>query len=101
AIPVLRRRTIFYGWVVVLVAAVVLLATAGVRAAPGALLVAMESEPGWSTGALSFAAAIGLVVFGLAGPLSGRLMGRYGIRAVVLASLAITTASPVAAAFAQ
>ena len=29
------RRTIFYGWVVVAVTAVVLIATAGVRAAPG------------------------------------------------------------------
>jgi predicted MFS family arabinose efflux permease len=98
---VLRRRTFFYGWVVVVVAAVVLLATAGVRAAPGALLVTMETEPGWSTSALSFAAAIGLVVFGLSGPLSGRLMGRYGIRAVVLASLVITAVSLVAAANAQ
>jgi predicted MFS family arabinose efflux permease len=84
------RRSLFYGWVVVAVAAVVMLSTAGVRAAPGALLVQMEQEPGWSTSALSFAAAIGLVVFGLAGPLSGRLMGRFGIRAVVLASLVIT-----------
>jgi predicted MFS family arabinose efflux permease len=87
------RRSVFYGWVVVAVAAVVMLSTAGVRAAPGALLVQMEREPGWSTSALSFAAAIGLVVFGLAGPLSGRLMGRFGIRAVVLASLVITVGS--------
>ena len=43
------RRPIFYGWVVVAVTAVVLLATAGVRAAPGAFLLSMQDEPGWST----------------------------------------------------
>jgi predicted MFS family arabinose efflux permease len=47
---------------------------------------------------LSFVAAIGLVVFGLSGPLSARLMARFGIRAVVLASLVITAASLAATA---
>lgn len=84
------RRPIFYGWIVVAVTAVVVLATAGVRSAPGAFIVTMTQEPGWSTSAVSFAAAAGLVVFGLAGPLSGWLMGRVGVRAVVVASLVIT-----------
>jgi sugar phosphate permease len=98
---VLRRRSFFYGWVVVAVAAVVLLATAGVRSAPGALLVTMQAEPGWSTGSLSLAAAIGLLVFGLAGPISGRLIERNGIRAVTVASLAITAGSLFASSLAQ
>lgn len=34
---VFRRRSFFYGWVVVAVAALVVLAMAGVRSAPGAL----------------------------------------------------------------
>jgi MFS family permease len=42
---------------------------------------------------VSFAAAVGLVVFGLAGPLSGWLMGRIGVRNVVLVSLLITGGS--------
>ena len=84
------RPGLFYGWVVVAVTAVVVLVTAGVRAAPGAFLLTMTDEPGWSTATVSFAAAAGLVVFGLAGPLSGWLMGRFGVRSVVLASLAVT-----------
>jgi sugar phosphate permease len=84
------RRALFYGWVVVAVTAIVVLATAGVRSAPGAFLLAMTDEPGWSTASVSFAAAAGLIVFGLAGPLSGSLMGRIGVRNVVLVSLVVT-----------
>ena len=95
------RRTIFYGWVVVAVTAVVLLATAGVRAAPGSFLLSMETEPGWSTGALSFAAAVGLLAFGLSGPISGRLMVRLGIRGVALLSLVVTAVGLVASGLAR
>lgn len=90
------RRAIFYGWVVVAVTAVVVLVTAGVRSAPGAFILSMTDEPGWSTSSVSFAAAMGLVVFGLAGPLSGWLMGRIGVRNVVLPSLVVTSSALVA-----
>ena len=86
------RSRIFYGWIVVAVAATVVLVTAGVRAAPGAFLLSMTDEHGWSTAAVSFAAAVGLVAFGLAGPLSGWLMGRLGVKRVVILSL-LTTGS--------
>ena len=85
-----RRGPIFYGWVVVAVTAIVVLATAGVRSAPGAFILSMTAEPGWSTASVSFAAAAGLVVFGLSGPLSGWLISRFGVRAVVLTSLVVT-----------
>jgi MFS family permease len=84
------RSRIFYGWVVVAVAAIVVLVTAGVRSAPGAFLLSMTDEHGWSTASVSFAAAAGLVVYGLAGPLSGSLMGRLGVRRVVILSLLTT-----------
>jgi hypothetical protein len=38
------RRPIFYGWIIVAVTALVLLATAGVRAAPGAFLAGVVRE---------------------------------------------------------
>ena len=65
------RRAFFYGWVVVAVTSIVVLVTAGIRAAPGAFLLSMTGEAGWSTASVSFAAAAGLIVFGLAGPISG------------------------------
>jgi len=92
------RRALFYGWVVVAVTAIVVLITAGVRSAPGAFLLTMTAEPGWSTGSVSFAAAAGFVVFGFAGPMSGWLMGRIGVRNVVLVSLALTGAALLATA---
>jgi MFS family permease len=88
-----RSRAVFYGWIVVAVTAAVALVTAGVRAAPGALLLSMTQEPGWTTASVSFAAAVGLVIFGLAGPISGWLMGRIGVRNVVIVSLLLTTGS--------
>jgi sugar phosphate permease len=95
------RRAIFYGWVIVAVTAVVLLATAGVRAAPGSFLLSMEAEPGWSTSALSFAAAVGLLAYGLSGPISGRLMVRLGIRGVAILSLLVTAIGLIASGLAR
>lgn len=83
------RRSIFYGWIVVAVTAIVVLVTAGVRSAPGAFLLTMTAEPGWSTASVSFAAAAGLFIYGFAGPVSGWLMGRIGVKNVVLLSLAL------------
>lgn len=95
------RRPIFYGWVVVAVTAVVMILTAGIRTAPGAFILMMADEPGWSTGSVSFAAASGFVLYGLAGPLSGWMMGRLGVRNVVLLSLAITGAALIVTAGAR
>jgi sugar phosphate permease len=95
------RRAFFYGWVVVAVTSIVVLVTAGVRAAPGAFLLSMTGEPGWSTASVSFAAAAGLIVFGLAGPISGSLMGRIGVKNVVLLSLVMTGASLIAASLSR
>jgi sugar phosphate permease len=95
------RRAFFYGWVVVAVTAIVVLITAGVRSAPGAFLLTMTTEPGWSTASVSFAAAAGLIVFGFAGPLSGWLMGRIGVRNVVLLSLVMTGSALLATSLAR
>ncbi|MET1232144.1 MAG: MFS transporter [Candidatus Limnocylindrales bacterium] len=90
------RRRVFYGWVVVTVTAAVVLVIAGVRSAPGAFIVSMTDEPGWSVASVSFAAAAGLLVYGIAGPVSGWLMGRFGVRHVVLLSLTVTSGALVA-----
>ena len=73
-----RTRRLPPAWTVVAVTSLVLLITAGSRAAPGALLTEMEDDTGWSNAALSLAAAIGLVMYGLGGPFAGALMGRFG-----------------------
>ena len=82
-------RRLYYGWVVVAVTFVTLLVSAGVRSAPGVLIHPLEVDLGWGRAAISFAVSVGLVLFGLSGPLGGRLMDRFGPRGLMLAGLAL------------
>jgi len=86
-------RPSYHAITAVVVTATVLFVTAGSRAAPGALLTEMEDDTGFSTATLSFAAAIGLVMYGLGGPFAGSLMGRFGPRRITMASIVLTSAS--------
>jgi MFS family permease len=78
-----------YAWVVVGVTFLVLLVTSGIRAAPGALVLPFEGEFGWDRPSISLAAAVSLVTYGLGAPLGGSLIGRYGVRRIMLAGLAL------------
>src|SRR5690606_18812311 len=82
-----RLSSVYYGWIVVGVTVPVLMVTAGMRSAPGAWLLPMRADLGWSTATLSLGAAIGLIVYGFSGPLAGALIQRFGVRAVVSASV--------------
>ena len=82
-----------YGWLIVAVAFAVILVGAGTRAAPGALLLGMESDTGWSKGEIALAGAAGLLLLGLGGPVSGVLIDRFGVRRLTVAAL-LFTASP-------
>lgn len=86
------RLGIHYGWVIVGVAFVLLLASAGVRSAPGLLIEPLEDRFGWSRGQISWALAVSLVTLGFAGPASGWLIGKVGMRwmAALFLGLAVT-----------
>ncbi len=88
----LLRGRVFYGWIIVAVAALVIMGGAGTRAAPGALLLGIEADTGWSRGTIALAAAGGLLLLGLGGPLSGVLIDRFGVRRVVTGALALAAA---------
>ncbi len=94
-------KQIFYGWIVVAVTIPVLMVTAGVRSAPGAWLETMQNDLGWSTAALSFAAALGLLVYGFSGPISGNLMKRIGVRGVTMLAMALCSISMVLSSLVQ
>jgi len=79
--------------VVALVTFAVLLVTAGIRATPGILMIPLEREFGWSRTVISAAIAINIALFGLIGPFAASVMDRWGLRRVVLAALALLTAS--------
>lgn len=84
---------LYYGWIVVGVTALTLLISAGVRSAPGVFLVPLQKDTGWDTSAISFAVAIGLVMLGASGPLSGGLVNNLGPRRIMLVGLLLIVVS--------
>ena len=78
-----------YAWVVAALTLLVLALSAGMRSAPGVLLVALQRDFGWSAGSISVAFGINLLLFGLAGPFAVAVMDRWGIRRTLLASLCL------------
>ncbi len=82
-----------YAYVVVGVVFLALLFSAGLRSAPSVLMLPLEDAFGWRRDVISLAAAIGIFLYGLAGPFAAALMERFGLRRTVLLSLALMSAS--------
>jgi sugar phosphate permease len=87
--PRLARLNIFYGWIVVAVAFVTMLTTAGAMGLPGALIGALHSDFGWDVGEISSALALRLALFGLMAPFAAALIERYGVRTIVLTAVSL------------
>lgn len=78
---------------VVAVTFVSLLFSAGLRATPGVIMVPLEMHFGWSRTTISFAAAIGIFLYGLVGPFAAALMMSFGIRRTMMCGLALMSVS--------
>jgi predicted MFS family arabinose efflux permease len=87
--PTATRGGLHPAWGVAAVAFLALIGAAGFRAAPGALMVPLHDEFGWSTSVMSLAVSINLVLFGLTAPFAAALMDRFGIRRVVAGALSL------------
>jgi MFS family permease len=83
----LAQRNIHYGWVMVSITFLTMLATSAAMGMPGVLLDPLRAEFGWETGDISGALALRLILFGLIGPFAAALMQRYGLRRTVCAAL--------------
>ncbi|WP_238590762.1 MFS transporter [Paenibacillus beijingensis] len=85
------RKTsgLHYGWVIVFVTFITLIVSAGVRSMPSILMLPFQDEFGWSRGGISSVISIGIFLYGLVGPFSASLLQKYGIRRVVVISLAV------------
>jgi predicted MFS family arabinose efflux permease len=84
---------VHYAWVVVGLMFLVMLATAGVRAAPSVLIVPLEHAFGWSRATISAAISVNIFLFGLIGPFGAGLMQTFGIRRTVLLALSVLSVS--------
>ena len=83
------RTRLHYAWVVLATTSFVLLASGGVRAAIGVFVKPLQAEFGWSRTALSSAVAVSIALYGLTGPVVGRLADRFGPRWVLAAGVAL------------
>lgn len=90
-----------YGWLILAVGSAVVLLGAGTRAAPGALLLGIQADTGWSVAQISIAGAAGLLLLGAGGPVSAVLIDRFGVRRLTVGALLLTAFGMGASAFAR
>src|ERR1700758_2417195 len=92
---------VHYAWVVVALMFTVILATVGVRAAPGVLIVPLEQAFGWNAATISGAISLNILLGGLVGPFGAALIQRIGLRRTVLYSLLLLLLGAGGAAYAR
>lgn len=83
------RWPFHYAWVVLGVTFLVMLITAGTRAAPSVMLVPLEHSFGWNLASISGALSLNLALFGLMGPFAAATMQHFGLRKTVLGALVV------------
>lgn len=79
----------YYGWLVISLCFLTTLTSAGVRSSPSVLIHPLEAEFGWSRTLIASAVSMNLLLFGIAAPISGFLIDRFGPRKVMIGSLSL------------
>jgi sugar phosphate permease len=79
----------YYGWIILVLSFLTTLTSAGIRSSPSVLIHPLEVEFGWSRAAIASAISINLLLFGVAAPISGWLLDRFGPRRVMMGSLSL------------
>jgi MFS family permease len=94
-----RSRPAHSGWPLMLAAAAILMVTFGVRQSIGLYVSPLNTATGLGIARISFALAIGQLVWGASQPLFGALAGRYGTTPVIVAGGLLLAAGTAAAPF--
>lgn len=92
-------QRVHYAWIVVGVMFVVILASVGVRAAPGVLIVPLQAAFGWTNTSISGAISLNILLFGLVGPFAAGFIQTLGLKRTVLVSMALLVAGAGLSAF--
>lgn len=82
-----RKQGLFYGWIVLAVAMLVLITAYGMRASFGVFVKPWETEFHVDRSAVSAISAVGFLVQAISLPFIGKLIDRYGARAAMSSSL--------------
>lgn len=85
----------YFGWNIVAAAATLTLISVGMRLGIGPFFLPMAQDLGFSRSLLATIVAVGMLCYGLAMPLAGLLVARYGTRFVLLVGTAIVVAATV------
>ncbi|MEU6484219.1 MFS transporter [Streptomyces sp. NPDC046887] len=83
------RQKQLWPWMIAAIGFVALVAAAGFRATPGALVEPLQNEFGWSTGTIGFAMSVNLALYGVTAPFASALMERYGVRKVTAVAMTL------------
>ncbi len=91
--PWLQRRGIHYGWIVAAITFCTMLVMAAAIGLPGAMLLALGQEFGWTTEQIASSLALRFALFGLLGPFAALFMERFGLRPVICTGLVLVGGS--------
>ncbi|MCD0484553.1 MFS transporter [Streptacidiphilus sp. ASG 303] len=83
------RHKHVWPWMIAAIGFVALVAAAGFRATPGALVEPLQREFGWSTGTIGFAMSVNLALYGVTAPFASALMERFGVRKVTAGAMTL------------
>lgn len=78
-----RRKGMYYGWVVLATAYLIMFFTAGVSQAFGIFIKPMTDDFGWDRSTLSLAVSIFAIMSAIVPPVAGRIADRFGPRVVL------------------
>jgi len=89
----MTKQSWYFGWNIVAAATLLTTLTVGMRLGIGPFFLPMVEDLGFSRSLLASIIAIGMLCYGLAMPLAGYLVGRFGTRVVLLLGTAIVVGS--------
>lgn len=85
----------YFGWTIVAAATLLTLLTVGMRLGIGPFFLPISKDLGFSRSLLASIIGIGMLCYGLAMPVAGYLIGRFGTRVVLLLGTGIVIGSTI------
>lgn len=87
------RMGIHYGWIIVAVIFLTMLATSAVIGMTAVLMLPLKNEFGWDLTAISAALGVRFLIYGAVAPFTAAILERYGVRNVLATALALVVLS--------